>query len=171
MLTPEERARLLELIDRVEKAQECCRPERLVNNGTIDIEAPCMDCPYKGEECDSEEDPKLRDAHEVFELARKAVEEEPARLLTAEEMRRMPIGAVIWEEIHVVDRTLYEEDELTEPMVRTDNVFGNGDTSTGLGDYEMRRYKGVFRWWSAKPTREQIKGTPWEEKEEKHETD
>lgn len=174
MLTQGEKARLLELIDCVEKADKCCDPENAATdaNGELDFDVMCGECPYKGEECEGEEDPKRRDTGEVFELARKAIEEEPARLLTVEELRSMPIGAVIWEEIHVGDRTLYEDDELTEPMVRTDNEFGNGDTSTGLGEYEMRRYKGVFRWWSAKPTREQIVGTPWEKKlEEKHEVD
>lgn len=171
MLTSEEKARLLELIDHVEKAQECCAPENSVfdTDGNLDFDATCRECPYKGEECDGEKDPRRRDTLEVFRLARKAAEEEPARLLTVEELRNLPIGAVVWEEIHVIDRTLYEEDELTEPLVRTDKKFGNGDTSTGLGEYEMRRYKGVFRWWSAKPTREQIEGTPWEEKEETEE--
>lgn len=174
MLTSEEKARLLELINHVEKAEKCCEPENAVydENGKLDFDATCRECPYNGDECDNEgRNPKKQDTWEVFRLARKAVEEEPARLLTAEEMRSLPVGAVVWEEIHVVDRTIYEEDELTEPMVRTDKEFGNGDTSTGLGEYEMRRYKGVFRWWSAKPTREQIEGTPWEKKEEKREVD
>ena len=175
MLTSEEKARMLELIDRVEKADRCCDPENAVTdaNGKLDFDVMCGECPYNGKECGDtyKEDPKRRDALEVFRLARKAAADEPARLLTVEEMRSLPVGAVVWEEIHVGDRTLYEDDELTEPMVRTDKEFGNGDTSTGLGDYEMRRYKGVFRWWSERPTREQIEGTPWEEKEEKREVD
>jgi len=176
MLTSEEKARLLELINHVEKADKCCAPENAVydTDGKLDFDATCRECPYKGEECDGEKDPRGRDTLEVFRLARKAAEEEPARLLTVEEMRRMPIGAVVWEETHPneLPAGLYNPEERIDPMVKNAwNRIGNSDDDTGLGESEMRSYRGVFRWWSAKPTREQIEGTPWEEKEEKHEAD
>jgi hypothetical protein len=172
MLTSEEKARLLQLIDHVELAEKCCDPENAAidENGMLDFDVMCGECPYKGEECEGEEDPKRRDTWEAFRLARKAVEEEPARLLTVQEMRSLPVGAVVWEETHPneLPAGLYDPEERIDPMVKNAwNRIGNSDDDTGLGENEMNSYKGVFRWWSAKPTREQIEGTPWEEKEEK----
>jgi hypothetical protein len=89
------------------------------------------------------------------------------RLLTLEEIRALPLGAVIWLEYKAVD-----EDGITDislhPVMRSvccgDAVLCDGESQTRIDTITLEPEEcGIMeRYWSARPTDDQRKAATWE---------
>ena len=88
----------------------------------------------------------------------------PARLLSFEEIQRLPEYAVVWEEWIGLPEEYRPEDWGMAPVAR----IGGGLAGNGIITFiapEMTEADddgGQSRWWTAPPTKEQREGTPWE---------
>ena len=90
------------------------------------------------------------------------------RLLTLEEIRALPLGAVIWLEYKAVD-----EDGITDislhPVMRSvccgDAVLCDGESQTEIDTITLEPDDcgGMERYWSARPTDEQREAVAWDE--------
>ena len=85
-----------------------------------------------------------------------------ARLLTADEIRQLPRASIVWIEFYNVEEG--EATSLLAAIKCQDGTLVDEDTCV-YDDFERdMRYQedGYWRFWSARPTEEQRKGTPWE---------
>ena len=76
------------------------------------------------------------------------------RLLTIEEVKALEKGAVVWVEENYGGDQIY-----LSPMISSgDGFFGNYYWGIDLNLFHEKK-----RFWTAKPTREQLATTPWKE--------
>lgn len=97
----------------------------------------------------------------LLELAARRISElsgQPCRLLTQEELQRLPEGAVVWEELRdTVDSEMLEG--ITAMVAAGDGEWIGSSTIMTNIKIPDREY---LRWWSAKPSEELRRATPWD---------
>lgn len=90
------------------------------------------------------------------------------KLLTLEEIRALPLGAVIWLEYKAVDEDGYTDISL-HPVMRSvccgDAVLCDGESQTEIDaiTLEPDECGSMERYWSARPTDEQREAVAWDE--------
>lgn len=147
------------------------------------IRGTCYQCPYweNVPHCFPQ---LLADALELIHQQRGRIEEleaeQTARLMSVEELRGLPVGAVVWMEYRYTDRLDspgWHYDPVTPMMVSLDPLQGCGDRvlvnqecitelRDDLLDLSQADETGDVcqeRYWTRRPTEEQRRGTPWKE--------
>ena len=104
---------------------------------------------------------------EVKEALKELAATKTPRLLTLEEIRALPLGAVIWLEYKAVDEN-GDIDISLQPVMRSvcfgDAVLCDGESQTEIDTITLDPDEcgGMERYWSARPTDEQRKAVAWE---------
>ena len=104
---------------------------------------------------------------EVKEALKELAATKTPRLLTLEEIRALPLGAVIWQEYKAVDEN-GDIDISLQPVMRSvccgDAVLCDGESQTEIDTITLEPDEcGIMeRYWSARPTDEQRKAVAWE---------
>lgn len=151
-----------ELLDRVRDGLECCIMRDPDDKLTCDI------CPYDGR-CTN----RLKiDALALINAQQERIKELEAaripRLLTLEEIRALPLGAVIWLEYKAVDEDGNIDISL-HPVMRSvccgDAVICDGESQTEIDTITLEPDEcgSMERYWSARPTDEQREAVAWDE--------
>lgn len=87
----------------------------------------------------------------------------PARLLSYEEILKLPENAVVWEEWQGLPEEERPADWGIAPVARMVNsLVGNGIITYIKPDMMDGSEYGQSRWWSSMPTRAQREETPWQ---------
>ena len=103
---------------------------------------------------------------EVKEALKELAATKTPRLLTLEEIRALPLGAVIWQEYKAVDEN-GDIDISLQPVMRSvccgDAVLCDGESQTEIDTITLEPDEcGIMeRYWSARPTDEQRKAVAW----------
>ena len=103
---------------------------------------------------------------EVKEALKELAATKTPRLLTLEEIRALPLGAVIWLEYKAVDED-GDIDISLHPIMRSvccgDAVLCDGESQTEIDTITLEPDEcGIMeRYWSARPTDEQRKAVAW----------
>ena len=154
--------------DKIEKARKGLR----ACVGSECIECP-KSCPYY-EPCMSDAMrvymPMMNDVLTEYERMMEQIKALEAaripRLMTLEEIRALPLGAVIWLEYKVVDEDGYTDISL-HPVMRSvccgDAVLCDGESQTEIDTITLEPEEcGIMeRYWSARPTDEQREAVAW----------
>ena len=105
---------------------------------------------------------------EVKEALKELAATKTPRLLTLEEIRALPLGAVIWLECKAVDED-GDIDISLHPVMRSvccgDAVLCDGESQTEIDTITLDPDEcgGMERYWSARPMDEQRKAVAWDE--------
>ena len=103
---------------------------------------------------------------EVKEALKELAATKTPRLLTLEEIRALPLGAVIWLEYKAVDEN-GDIDISLHPTMRSvccgDAVLCDGESQTEIDTITLDPDEcgGMERYWSARPTDEQREAVAW----------
>lgn len=156
------------------KGLECCSTRSCYDAG----------CPYHDKSPNyGIDDCTSNLAADALDLIRELQEEiavAPARVMGLEELRSLPVGAVVWMEYRYTDRLDspgWHYDPVTPMMVNMDPLQGSGDRvlvnqecitelSDALLDLSQPDETGDAcqeRYWTRQPTEAQRRGTPWKE--------
>ena len=87
----------------------------------------------------------------------KAIKAQEPRVLTAEEIRDMPDGSVVWEE-YMIDGAAYRD---LEPQLKRDNALVDRYGEGPIMEAEPNRYGERYRYWSGKASEKQRRETAW----------
>lgn len=164
----------MELTEKVQAGLKCCQQCRLDDDEHFYVQE-CENCPYRAQWTEAHEhcaDTLMRDAAALIREQKERIREletaQKPRLLSLEEVKQLPMGAVVWREYKWTD----EDDGTIHldflPVMRSvccgNPVLVDGESEEPLANLVQseKADEEAERYWTARPTDEQRKEAKWE---------